>query len=77
MEVNGNFAMSIGFMRSRDIVSLKLQSTFNSYFWIGKEGLKEEKGWREILVKGKRRSLRAASLCFLETTGTQHISGRM
>lgn len=35
-----------------DIVGLKLQSAFNFYFWLRWEGLKEENGERETLIKG-------------------------
>lgn len=65
IEVNGNFATSISFMKSRDIVGLKLQSAFNYYFWLGREGLREENGWFEMTIKSKRKSLKVASLCFL------------
>lgn len=43
-EVSGNYATSIGFRTNRDIVGLKLQSAFNFYFWLRREGLKEENG---------------------------------
>lgn len=43
-EVSGNSATSIGFRRNKDIVGLKLHSAFNFYFWLRREGLKEENG---------------------------------
>jgi len=60
-------------MRIWDIVGLKSQSAFSYYFWPGRERLKGENEWRETAIKARRKSSKAASLCFLRSTGTQNI----